>query len=807
MISDFRIALRGLRRVPGLVATAVLTIGLGAGANIAIFSVLDATLLRPLPYRDPARVAVIWEANPKMEGFVAERLPVAGRNFVEWKVRLHSFSQMEALQRCSETLTGMGRPEDVTVARITPGLFSLFGREAILGRTFQPTKGEPGRNGIAVLSAAFFAQKLHGDRRELGRKLILNGVPYSVVGVMPADFHLPALWQGREEIRPDIWLPAPDDVEASSAGVTRRNYVFARLRDGVSMAQARRELSETARQLEREYPRLDAGFGANAFSIVEEDVSPATRRAVLALQGAVWFVLLIACANVANLLLVRASGRAGDTAICAALGASRARIARLAIAESLLMGGAGGVLGVGLARALITAIDFFAPESAYHLHELALDWRVLTFALVSILFSALVCGVAPAVAAASVDLRGALSQNVRSGSGRGAQRIRGVLVAAETALALILLTGAGLMIRGMVNLSRVDPGFNPAHVLTMRVHRPDARCRNERQVREFSQRLLADVSTLPGVQSVAISTSLPLGDALALTPYRLAGEPEPRPAERTMADFKGVSEDYFRTTGSVLLRGRVFAARDAMADSPQVVIINEALAKRLERVGDPLGRALVVGTGPKTIIGVVAGARQTGLDSAVRPEMFLPTRTISSMALVLRTAGDPMAAAQRVTNAVWAIDPEQPVANVRTLEDQIFRSGAERRFETALFAGFALLALSLAALGIYGVLSHSIAMRTREIGVRLALGAQPSSVRWLVLRGALRLTLAGILAGGAGALALTRCMAGTVFGVSASDTTTLAAAIASLLATAILAAYMPGARAARLNPTAALRRE
>lgn len=360
MLYDFRFAQRGLRRNPGLIAAAILTLALGAAANTTIFSVIDSTLLRPLPYRDPARLAVLWEGNPKIEGFLAQRVPVAGRNFFEWRNRLHAFEQIEALRRSSENLTGMGRPENLIVARVTPGFFRLLGRGAWLGRTFQ-AEDAAGNCAVAVVGAAFFARAFSGGARgfgaAMGRKLILNGAPYKIVGVLPADFHLPALWQGHEEILPDVWLPAPPDLAPPIAGEARRNYVFGRLRSGVSIEQARIELADLTRQLEEEYPRLNSGFGSSAFPIAVEDVGPATRRTILSLQIAVIFVLLIACANVAHLLSARAAGRARDMAIRAALGASRARLARAALAESILIGVIGGALGVALARGGIAAID------------------------------------------------------------------------------------------------------------------------------------------------------------------------------------------------------------------------------------------------------------------------------------------------------------------------------------------------------------------------------------------------------------------------------------------------------------------
>jgi predicted permease len=808
MLSDLRYALRGFRRSPRLIATATLAIGLAAGVNTAIFSATDAVLLRPLPFREPDRLAVLWESNPKMEGFLAQRLPVAGRNFVAWKGRLHSFEQIEGLRRSWESLTGSGTPENISVARVTPGFFRMLGRNAAWGRTFESGEGEAGTSRVVVLSAAFFAGKLHGDQRALGRKLILNGTPNSIIGVLPADFRLPALWQGHEEMRPDVWLPSAADVTLPVAGASRRNYVFARLRGGISIEQARVELSALTQNLALEDPRLDSGFGANAFPVAVEDVNPSLRRTALTLEGAVCFVLWIACANVANLLLARAAGLVHEAAIRAALGASRWRVLRAAFAESLPIAVSGGVLGVGLARVAMEAMDRLAPASAYPLHRLSLNWRVLGFSLATVLGSVLLSGLAPAVAAWSLNPRAALSQNARSGAGRLTQRLRNGLLMAETAFALILLAGAGLMVRGLTNLLHVEPGFDPAHVLTLRVFLPVSRYR-EPQVSEFCGRLLADVSALPGVRSAAISSSLPLMDALSLAPYRLASEPEPPGGERAMADFKAVSEDYFRVTGTWLLRGRAFTRRDALAAAPQVVIVNDALATQLARRmplhADVVGRALLVGGSPKIIVGIVAGARQMGLDSPSRPEMFLPTRSIASMTLLLRVQGDPMRHARSATEAIWAIDPDQPVSNVRPLESQIRLSAAQRRFDTALFAAFAGVALLLAGLGCYAALSHSVALRRREMGVRMALGAQPASVKWLAVRGALRITLAGIAMGMAGALALARCMKALVFGVNTADPATFLVAAAVLLSTSALAGYIPGARAARQSPVDLLR--
>ncbi len=792
-----------------MIAAAILTLALGTGANTTIFSVMDSTLLRPLPYRDPASLTVLWEANPKIEGFLAQRVPVAGRNFFEWRNRLHAFEQIEALRRSTESLTGMGRPENLIVARVTPGFFRLLGRGAWLGRTFQ-TADTTGNCAVAVVGAAFFARTFPGGASTfdagVDRKLILNGAPYKIVGVMPADFHLPALWQGHEEILPDVWLPAPPDLAPPIAGESRRNYVFGRLRGGVSIEQARIELADLTRQLEKEYPHLDSGFGSSVFPVAIEDVGPTTRRTILSLQIAVIFILLIACANVAHLLLARAAERARDSAIRAALGASRARLARSALAESLLIGICGGVLGIALARGG-TACDRFAGARS-GIPPARIDPRLASARL---LFRDYIRRHAALFVGARA--RGDVRQPARRAlagwthqrrtrraprserSNRGGNRIRrdpagwsgfddpqhGEPVARRS---------------GLPRGARSEP-TSPT---------PPMRYPAERQVREFCNRLLDSAAALPGVTAAAISTSLPMHDTLSLAPYRLANQPDPRPGERTMADFKGVSEDYFAAIGATLLRGRFFTKQDAMAESPQVAILNSALASELSRFGDPLGRSLLVGTGAKIIVGIIAGSRQTGLDGPQRPEIFLPTRAIPSMTLLLRTAGDPMATAKAAAASVWAIDPEQPVTKVRSLEEVVRSGMGQRRFDTALFAGFAALALLLAALGLYGVLSHSVTLRTREMGVRVALGARPASVKWLVFRDALRPTLAGIVVGTAGALALTRLMSAMVFGVSPADPATFAITAAALLAVAAAASYIPGARAARLDPLAAIRR-
>ncbi len=776
-------------------APLLLTLALALGPNIAIFSALEATLLRPLPYPAPARLAVLWESNPKLEGFLAQRLPVAGLNLSLWQTRLHSFDAIESLRHSCETLTGLDAPQTVTVARVSPGLFRLLGASV-------PTPA----NG-AILSAAFFAETLHSNPRALSRSLVLNGVPYPIAAVLPAAFRLPALWQGREQIRPDIFLPSLPDLDPPAAGLARRNYVFARLRPNVTLESARAELSALALHLQREFPRLDAGFSVTAFPMSVEDADPGARRAIAALQAAAFFILLIACANIANLQLAQASRQARDHAIRAALGASPLRLFQNAFARSVLISAQGAALSLVFARALLAALNHLAPPSAFRLQRLSLNLPVLAFACALTLLSAILFGFAPALAACRPNLRLTIASGSPSSRPRSASRLRNTLAAVQIALALIALTGAGVMLHSLARILQTPPGFNPSRMLTFRLALTPSRYRTPQQVQQFCGTLLVALSALPGVRDAAISTSLPLGDALSLAPYRLAGDPEPPPGRQTMADFKGVSETYFRLTQTPLLRGRDFTLADSIADSPRAVILNQALASQLSHghPGDLIGRALLIGTGPKIIIGIAAGTRQTGLDSPSRPEMFLPTRSIAALTILLRTTADPLAAAAPAAAAIHALDPDLPLSNLRSMDRQLQLSAAPRTFAAALFALFSALALSLAAFGLYSVLSHSVAARTRELGLRLALGAPPAAIRRLVLRSALRIASLGIAAGALGALILARAFHSLFPDLTAPDPLVFLSAAALLLAVSALATWRPAARAASVDPAISLR--
>jgi predicted permease len=793
MLADWRFALRSFRRTPLLVGAAVLTTGLGVGANTAIFSVMREVLLRPLPYRDPSRLVMVWEKNPVFGGILAERLPVAPRNFFEWKRSATSFAGLEASQSSAVDLTGGERPEEVQAMLVTPGFFDLFGRPPAIGPGW--AEGEEG----AVLGYDLWSRRFAQDPGVIGRKLTAGGKAYTIAGVLPADFHLPATFQGMEAPRPELWLPLPPPKNEKEE-FYHALYVYGRLRPGATLDGARTEMAAIATGLEKRFPH-NRGFGASVWPVAVEDLSPTTVRTVWALQVAVGFVLLIACANVANLLLARAAGRAREMAVRAAVGASRWRLVRQALAESLTLSALGGAAGVFLADWAMRGIAALAPKDNYHFHEIGLDWTVLAFAAGIAAASGLLFGVAPALTAAGSNLRDALAQEGRSGTSRGARRFRNTLVVGEVAAAVVLLAGAGLMIRSLGAVLRVSPGFDPDHVLTAHVRLQDYRYGKPEQRKAFCDRLLERAAQIPGVDAVAIAAGLPMADSLRVASFHIAADDTPKET-----DLKSVSEDYFRAAGVPILEGRGFTRQEAERELP-VLVVNQTFA-RLTFRGEALGRTIQFSNGVKlTIVGVVPDTHELGLETPARPEIFTPTRTFDAIALLLRTKGPPMALANALSAAVWAIDPDQPVVDIRTLADHLSLSLAQRRFDTLLFGGLAGLALLLAVVGVYGVLSYSVMLRRREIGVRVALGAGRREVVRMVLGDGLALTGLGLAIGAAGAFALTRLMRGIVFGVSLSDPMTFAGTAAVLVLAAAGACYLPARRAAGVDPLESLRAE
>jgi putative ABC transport system permease protein len=811
MLQDVRFAFRSYLKTPGFVVVAVLALALGIGANTAMFSAMDAVLLRQLPYRDPSRLVMIWESNPLVGGFLAQRLPACLTDALEWKRQSRLLADLGYFKQTQVNITGQDKPEQVDSVTASTNFLDMLGVETTLGRGFTASDSPGKRGSVAVISYALFERKFAKDVSVIGKTIHVDEAPYTIIGVLPAEFHLPAMWEGFDQIKPDVWLTM------SAAGMSedelgeRRNFVFGRLKDNATLEQFRAEMTSVFQRLVQLYPKLNTGFGVTVFPLFVEDVGAVMRRTIVVLQFAVAFVLLIACANVANLLLARAAGREKEIAIRIALGAGRWRLARQMLAESLLLSLCGGAAGVGLAFAGIQAIRKFAPEDNYHLHQLTLDAKVLAFTLGAAVLTGLIFGLAPAIQTARQNVNESLGKGGRGGGSGVSGRLRNVLVVSEVALALVLLAGAGLMIRSMTSLLSISPGFRTDHLLTMHVNLTAPKYQDQKRVKAFGDELLDRVARIPGVRSAAMGRGFPMLDRIAATPFRVEGEPAPADGIGALSDQTPVGDGYFETLGMPILRGRSFTRQDAEQPKPSVIVVNEALAKRISPRGEAVGKFLLLGGGPNparvAVVGIKADTHQMGLDTEVRPELFLPTRTLNSIALVVRTADDPLRLSNAVQNQVWAIDANQPVADVYSMEQRMSDALSQRRFNMLLFGIFAGLALLLASVGIYGVLAYTVTQRMREIGIRIALGASARNVAGMVLRQGLLLALAGVVIGGGAAFALTRWMESLIFGVSPTDPITFSAVSTLLVAIALAASYVPARRAVKLDPMRSLRVE
>ena len=811
MLQDLRFAVRSFRKSPGFTLIAVLVLALGVGANTAIFSVVDAVLLRALPFRDPARLVMVWEANPALGGFLAERLPVALKNYLAWQAQSRSFISISVFKDDAVSLLGGDKPERIQAGLASSSFFGVLGVAAHLGRTFSESEGDRGDARVVVLTDGLYKRRFGSNPRILGTTVTLSGKDHTVIGVLPAGFHLPAFWEGMDQKKPELWVPlntAPNQPEDRL--VERQGFVFARLKPGVSLNQARAEMKVIANGLQLQLPDLDKGFSASIFPLAVEDVGPSLRQNVLVLQFAVGFVLLIACANVANLLLTRASGREKELAIRMALGAGRHRIIRQMLSESLLLSIAGGACGLVLGYWAIRFIETVAPADIHNLHEMQMDPLVLGFTLVLVLLTAVVFGLAPSLHAASQNVNASLGHGGRAGIG-GQSKLKGLLVISEVALALILLIGAGLMIRSVRALMAVDPGFKAVGLLKMQIALSPPKYPKPDDARTFGRRLTEAVEALPGVRAVAIAGGLPMQN-IRLTSFDIEGAPPAAESARPRSDYQFVTENYFQTKGSRIVRGRTFTRAEAEESEPRVIVISESLAKQYWSGQDPIGRAILVpqGHGKKIrlgIIGIAADTHQMGLDTASRPELYRPSRSFNDFSLVVRCAGNPMQFAPTITKQVYAIDKDQPVTDITTMDEIVRGSGDDRRFTMTMLSVFSGLALVLASVGLYGVLAYSVAQRRREIGIRMALGAKAEDVVRLVVGQGLWLTLIGIGIGLAGAFALTRLMESLIFGVSAADPATFGLISAGLTAVALVASYLPARRAAKIDPMEALRTE
>lgn len=806
---DVRFGSRMLVKNRAVTFVAVLALALGIGANTAIFSVVNTVLLKPLAYKNADQLVMVWEDATKY-GF-PHNTP-APANFIDWRDQSQTFEDMAAFADQSFNLTGTGEPERVVGQRVSTSLFPLLGVEPLLGRAFLPEEDNPAGNRVVMLSHGLWQRRFGSDKEIIGKTLNLNADVFTVVGVMPSSFQFP----DRED---ELWVPIAFNSEEASRRGSHYLRVVARIKPGVTLGQAQAEMDTIAANLQQQYPQSNTSVGAVVSPLQEEMVGD-VRPALLVLLGAVGFVLLIACANVANLLLARAAARQKETAIRSALGAGRLRLVRQFLTESILLAGLGGGVGLLLAIWGIDLIVKFIPDDISRAKDAGFNMTVLGFTLLVSLITGVVFGLAPALQTSRTNLNECLKEGGRdSAAGSRGNRVRKLLVVAEIALASVLLIGAGLMINSFMRLRSVDAGFQPDKLLTMRIILTPSKYPDQPKRAAFFTELLRRVEALPGVQDVGAISWLPLTMRGGSNGFTIEGRPEPPRDQLPIALVRVISPGYFRTMGIPLLRGRAFTEQDTQA-SPGVVIINEAMARHFWPDEDAVGKRIKMGpfnsNGPWLSIAAISkDVRQYELNAESKPEMYFPylQATVSGSAafgirdLIVRTSSDPASLATAVRDEVWAVDKDQPVSNIRTMEQIVSGSVSRQRFNMLLLGIFAAVALILAAVGIYGVMSYSVTQRTHEIGVRMALGAQSRDVLRLVVGQGMVLTLVGVGIGLAAAFFLTRLMSSLLFGVSATDPVTFATISAILSVVALGASYMPARRAIKVDPIVALRYE
>jgi putative ABC transport system permease protein len=798
---DLRYGARMFLKQPGFTLIAVLTLALGIGANTAIFSVVNAVLLQPLSYAEPERLVWLWDTLPQLP-----TAPTSLPEFLDWRGQNQSFEHLAAFQRGSMFLDTGDGTQDTPVGLVTPETFALFRVSPILGRTFTDEETLPGRFRVAVIGQAMWQSRFGSDPNALGQTIELNGAPYTIIGVMPEGFSFP---NGAE-----LWRPLPIDPNQLDRG-PHYLRVVGRLKPVVTLAQAQAEMSTLAARLSEQHPEKNAGHGVKLDllrDVVVGDIGPA----LFILLGAVGFVLLIACANVANLLLARVGVRQKEIAVRTALGASRPRIMWQLFTESMMLSVGGGAAGLLIAIWGVKWLVSMGPNTIPRVHEIAVDPRVVGFTLLISAATSLLFGLAPALQASRPDLTDALKEGGRSSAGRARNRLRSVLVISEVALSLVLLIGAGLMIRSFAKLNQVDPGFNPAEVLTVGVTLLPNKYPEEERVASFYSELLEQVASTPGVVSAGAISDLPLLGSNTNDNFTIEGHPPVAKQEEPITEYHVVTPRYFEAMGIPLLAGRDFAGTDTK-QAPNVVVINEAFARRHFAGESPLGHRIRLQgqeRDPLLIVGVVGDVRQLGLDEQPVPEAFVPflqdplSKTYQrSMTIVACTKSDPGSVAGSLRAALTSLDKSLPVYDLKPMTEYLRDSLARRRFNLILLIAFAGVALVLAAIGIYGVISYGVTQRTHEIGIRMALGAEKSDVLRLVVRQGMIMALIGVAIGVLASLALTRLMESLLFGVSVTDPLTFTVIALLLTSVALLACFVPARRASKVDPLIALRSE
>jgi putative ABC transport system permease protein len=803
-LHDLRYAIRQQRKNPAFTIVAIITLALGIGANTAIFSVVNTILLQPLPYKDPERLVLVWEENAK-QGYPTDT-PTAA-NFGDWRDQNQLFEGMAAMAPDSFNLTGSGDPERLEGRRVSASFFPLLGVDPHIGRAFTAAEDQPNSGHVVLLSYGLWQRRFGGDAGVVGKTLNLNGAGYTVVGVMPPRFQFPT---------PDdeVWVPIAFTQEQAADRNSHYLKVLGRLKPGVTLAQAQAEMSTIATRLQQQYPKTNTDLGA-VITPLHEQIVGDIKPALLILLGAVGLVLLIACANVANLLLARAAVRQKEIAVRVALGARRRRLIRQFLTENVLLSTLGGLVGLAIAYGGLVVLKSFIPENISQARAISIDYKVLGFTLLVSVATGLVFGLAPAIQAVRFNQIETLKEGGRdAATGGSGKRLRSLLVMAEVAISLVLLIGAGLLINSFLRLRNVDPGFRAENLLTMKIVLPEPKYEKWKMRSTFYSDLIQRVQSLPGVKSAAVTTNLPLysqGNSIGVS---IEGKPEPPPGQELIVTTRIISNGYLDTMSIPLLKGRQLTDQDT-DNSQNVAVVSETMARRFWPGEEVVGKRVSIGKVRSQedwiqVIGVAKDVRQFELNDDPKPQMYLTYRQFGffdAQDLVVKTDVDPASMASAVRKAVWEIDKDQPISNIRTMETILAESIARQRFSMLLLAIFAGVALVLAAVGIYGVMSYSVAQRTHEIGIRMALGAQTMTVLKLAIGYGLKLVLAGIAIGLIAAFALTRVMSTLLFGVTATDPTTFALISLLLIAVAAIASYIPARRATRVNPIIALRYE
>ena len=804
LTQDLRYAARMLMRTPAFTAIAVLALALGIGANTAIFSVVNTVLLQPLPFKNPNQLVIIWE-NATHLGFPKNTPSPA--NFIDWRQQSTLFTGMAAMAQKNFNLTGVGEPERLDGRRVSANLFDLLGVQPRLGRAFLPEEDTPGTH-VVILSEGLWQRRFGSDPGIVGQSLNLNGESYSVVGVMPPGIELPGFANWKDQ----LWVPIAFPSEEAQSRGNHYLEVIARMKPGVDLKQARAEMETIAARLAQQYPEENLRI-SSVVNPLHEEVVGDIRPALLVLLGAVGFVLLIACANVANLLLARAAVRQKEIALRLALGASRSRLTRQFLTESVLLALLGAVVGLILAFGGLQVLNALIPDTISNAQSISIDAKVLVFTALVAVVTGLIFGLAPATQASNFSLNETLKEGGRdAGGGSKGVRLRGLLVIAEVAVSFVLLIGAGLLINSFLHLRNLDPGFRADHLLTAKIDLPELKYADTEHRVSFFDEVLRRVTSLPGVQSAAVAGNLPLtynGDSMYIG---VEGIPDPPPDQQRDVIYRAIGPGYFDTMGIPLVSGRDFNDRDTV-DTTLGVIVSEKMAKHFWPGQNPIGKRLKSGSTTsdspwREVIGVAKDVRQNDFIADPKLQMYMSYRQLKFLvpnALVVRTNVDPMSLAIPLRNAIWAVDKDQPVSNIDTMEHIVAGAVARQRFSTMLLGVFATVALVLAAVGIYGVMSYSVAQRTREIGIRMALGAQRSDVLKMTVSDGLKLVGLGVVLGLLAAFVLTRVMASLLFGVSTTDPTTFLSISVILVAVAACASYVPALRATKVDPMEAVR--